>query len=113
MLVGVFYGRAYGGEQLDALHNRQKTLVAVAIDRLALNVIHDEIRQSLGRRATVEQMGDIGMMLARPMRRFPDRRLGNYTHPDDPQRHIVRAALENSEKRLRSGAPRPSTLDPY
>ena len=51
--------RADGLEQLQALRERQAVLVAVAVDRLPLDVLHQEERQAVLRAAAVEQSGDV------------------------------------------------------
>ena len=52
-------------EQAQARIERQRALVAVRVDRLALDVFHDEIRLAARRRAAVEQARDVRMLQRR------------------------------------------------
>jgi hypothetical protein len=58
LLVGVLNSVADLAEQLEALNGREPLFLAVAIHRNAGHVLHDEVRPTLGRRASVEDLGD-------------------------------------------------------
>ena len=51
-------------KELEALAHRQVATVAVAVERLALDVLHDEVGQPVVGGAAVEQPGDVGMLEA-------------------------------------------------
>ena len=61
-LVGVLDGLADRHEELQPLADRQVQLIAVLGDGDALDQLHDEVRPAFGRRAGVEDLGDIGMV---------------------------------------------------
>src|SRR5215472_7873625 len=54
--------RAYALKQLEPLRNRQLALIAVEVNRLTLDVFHDEVGQAVVGRASIEQAGDVGMV---------------------------------------------------
>ena len=62
VLVGVLDGTAYGAEDLQALRNRQLLRVAIAVDRLTLDVFEDEVGHALLGRPAVEQPRHVGMV---------------------------------------------------
>jgi hypothetical protein len=65
VLVGVVDCLANGAEQPHALRRGQAAGVAVAVDRLAVDVLHHEVGQAVGRGAAVEQPGDVRVVEAR------------------------------------------------
>ena len=62
VLVRVLHGVADLAKQLEPRRDRQTLLVAVLVDRLAVHVLHDEVRRTLGRRTAVEEAGDVRMV---------------------------------------------------
>ncbi len=59
--VRVAHRVAHGQEEAQARRDVEPRLVAVAIDRRALDVFHDEVWQAVGGRAAVEQPRDVRM----------------------------------------------------
>src|SRR5690606_21111301 len=62
--VGVLHGKTNLLEEMQALIDRQSLRVAVLCDRHALDVLHDEVGQTIFRHACVEQAGNAGMLEA-------------------------------------------------
>src|SRR5260370_648275 len=62
VLVREFDGRADVLKELELLGNGQFTPVAVPVNRLALNVFHDKIRQAVAGCAAVQQTSHIGVV---------------------------------------------------
>jgi len=60
--VRVLHGGAYLNEQFQALANEQGAAVAVAVDGLAIDVLHDEIRRSILEIAAVDQTCNRGVI---------------------------------------------------
>ena len=54
--------RAHRTKQFQAIGDGQAATVAVLVDRPAIDVLHDQIGHSLGRRAPVEQAGNVRMI---------------------------------------------------
>ena len=59
MVVGVSYRLAYFFEKLEALRDRQLAVLAIAVNRLAVHVLHDEIWQAIFGGAAIQQAGDV------------------------------------------------------
>jgi hypothetical protein len=62
MRVRMTNGVAHLAEDLHALRCRELMVIAVAIDRHALDVLHDEVRKPVGRRPAIEQARDVRMI---------------------------------------------------
>src|SRR5262249_19217326 len=62
VLVRVFDAIAYAKEQFQALPHIEPTLVAICIYGLAWNKLHHEVRPTIGSRAPVENLRDIGVI---------------------------------------------------
>jgi hypothetical protein len=58
----VLHAVAHREEQFQALDGRQPLAVAVAADRLTLDVLHDEVGETARRLAGVEHLGDRRMV---------------------------------------------------
>ena len=65
ILVGVMHGGAHGPHQRDPLGNWQPATFAIHIDRLAIDVLHDQIGRAVGCSSAIEQTGDVGMLQMR------------------------------------------------
>ena len=63
--VSVMHRRAYLDEQLDAFADEQGAGVAVRVDRLAVDVLHDQIRCGVVQLAAVDQARYRGMIQRR------------------------------------------------
>src|SRR6266550_2827533 len=59
VLVSELHGSADLAKKLEALQRVQTVKVAIAIDCLAFNVLHNKIRETIVRSATVKQPGDV------------------------------------------------------
>src|SRR5690242_9909341 len=53
---------AYTLKKLEPFRGRQLAPVAVLVDRLALDVLHDKVRQAAIGAARIEQAGNVGMI---------------------------------------------------
>src|SRR5262245_27846851 len=62
MAVGVLHGSTDTTEEIQPLIDRKLALGTVAIDRDAVDVLHGEPRQTIGRRAAIEQLRDAWMI---------------------------------------------------
>src|SRR5205085_5790677 len=62
VLVGVAHGRADGLKELQSVRNGQLTSIAVQVNRLAFNVLHDEVGQAVAGRAAIQQASDVGVI---------------------------------------------------
>ena len=62
VLVGEVDGRADLPEELEPLVGRQLPLVAILVDRLPLDILHDEVGTAILGGAAVEQLGDVRMV---------------------------------------------------
>ena len=60
--VRVAHRPAHDQEQAQPIGHRQPARVAVAVDRHALHVLHDQVRQAVVGRAAVEQAGDVRVL---------------------------------------------------
>ena len=60
--MGAVDGTADLAEELDPLADRQLLVLAVAVDRLAVDQLHDQVRQAVCGGAAVEDLGDPGMI---------------------------------------------------
>jgi hypothetical protein len=54
--------RADGGEQLETFVDGELIAIAIDIDRLAVDVLHDDVRRAVSRRTAVQELGDIRMI---------------------------------------------------
>ena len=61
-VVGVLDGPAHVGEQVEPGLDGQPAVVAVGVDGLALDDLHREVGEAVGRRAPVEEPGDGGVL---------------------------------------------------
>ena len=59
VLMDVVHGRAQIAEQIDPLVHAELPHVAIHIDGIAFDVLHDEIRRAFLGRAAVEQVRDV------------------------------------------------------
>src|SRR5262245_20296367 len=64
VLVRVRDRRAYLAEQFEAVTNRKPMRAAVLVDRLAIDVLHDEVRNTVVSCPTVEETRNIRMCKA-------------------------------------------------
>ena len=64
-IVRVLHGVEHGEAQPHAVRDVQAAVVGIAIDRRAVDVLHHEVRQSLGRGAAVEEARDMRMVQGR------------------------------------------------
>src|ERR1041385_4470474 len=62
MLMSVTHRVDHSAKQFQALADVQLSLVAPAMDRLAVHELHHEIRPTLISDASVEKLGDIGVI---------------------------------------------------
>src|SRR5262249_54071177 len=62
VLVRVLDGGTYNAKHLQPLDGVETVVVTVNVDGQALDIIHNEIRQTVVGRATIEQLGDVGMI---------------------------------------------------
>ncbi len=80
-------------EQSQALANRKLAVVAIAIDRLALDVLHHEVRPAVLRHAAVDEPRDAGMLEACKDLTLGDESvehvLGIETAADELDRHVL------------------------
>ena len=65
VLVRVVDGRAHGADQRDAFFGRESPAVAVGVDRLAVDVLHDEVGRAVRRAPAVEQPRDVRVLQRR------------------------------------------------
>src|SRR6266446_8311370 len=64
VLMGIVDGSADVLEESEALGGAELVRVAVGVDRLPLNVLHDEVGERIFGGAAIQQAGDIGMVQA-------------------------------------------------
>jgi len=62
VLVSELHRRTDLAKELEALQRVQTVMVAVAIDCLAFNVLHNKIRETILRSATVKQPGNVWVL---------------------------------------------------
>src|SRR5579864_3787172 len=62
--MSVLHRRAYRAEKAEPFGDRQLVIVAILIQRLALDVLHNEVRLAIFRAAAFQQAGDVGMLEA-------------------------------------------------
>ncbi len=65
VLMCVLHSGAYADEEFESLGDVEVILVAVSVDRRAINVLHHQVRPSVGGGASVEQARDVGMVKIR------------------------------------------------
>jgi hypothetical protein len=61
-LVRMLYGVTYRDEQVEPLLRRELFLIAILRDRHALDAFHDKVRPAAGGDASVEHLGDVGVI---------------------------------------------------
>ena len=93
VLVGVLDRRADLAEEAQALVDREAAAVAVLDQRLALDVLHDEVGLAAIRRAAVEEARDVGMLeggrdLALAAKSLA-REVARHAGPDELDRHLL------------------------
>ncbi len=62
--MGGFHRLAHGQEKLEAVVDREALLVAIPVDRAALDVFHDDVGETVLGGPAVEQPGDVGVLQA-------------------------------------------------
>src|SRR2546425_4450426 len=62
MPVSTVNGLTYLAEQLQALRNGKMVSIAVFVDRMAFDVVHDQIGETVVGTAAIEQLHNIGVI---------------------------------------------------
>ena len=62
VLVRAVHRRAHDLEQPQPLLDAERARIAIDVDRLAVDILHDDVRRAVGGRAAVEQPRDVRMI---------------------------------------------------